>query len=349
MHLPKILIERYGWPGFIAFTVPNVLGCAAFGYVLRDHDPRGRSEAFVLRHIAAMRWFSFITIAFHIFFITAFVRGLDWSARFPMVEVGLSMFVLLVGFGLSFLRNRSWLIVAVLVGAVSLSVFIAIGTNAVSTISWAGALPASSLIWLLPVMCFGFLLCPYLDLTFHRALQHSPSRHSFLAFGVIFLVIIVMTAVYWADPSRAAGLWLMHLLVQSIFTVGAHLRELERTVAPRRWMPQRRWLWALPLAGLLAYAPAANDAGPFFWEGNYLRCLVFYGLVFPAYVILAGWAWRGRRPGRMQIVLLSGAVMLSLPLYEVGFIGGATWMTGIPVGVLLTWSILARRHAAAAT
>ena len=35
MYLPVILLRRFGWLGFLAFAVPNVLGCAAFGYVLR--------------------------------------------------------------------------------------------------------------------------------------------------------------------------------------------------------------------------------------------------------------------------------------------------------------------------
>src|SRR6267142_6505142 len=66
MYLPRIMIERFGWPGFIVFAVPNVLGCAAFGYVVRN---RARSDAITARHGAAMTAFSAVTIAYHLFFI----------------------------------------------------------------------------------------------------------------------------------------------------------------------------------------------------------------------------------------------------------------------------------------
>ena len=35
MYLPRIMMERHGWAGFLAFAVPNVIGCTAFGFVLR--------------------------------------------------------------------------------------------------------------------------------------------------------------------------------------------------------------------------------------------------------------------------------------------------------------------------
>ena len=50
MYLPLILLRDYGWPGFIAFAIPNVLGCAAFGYVV---DAK-RSDALRARFRGAM-------------------------------------------------------------------------------------------------------------------------------------------------------------------------------------------------------------------------------------------------------------------------------------------------------
>ena len=38
MYLPRIMMERHGWAGFLAFAVPNVIGCTAFGFVLRCED-----------------------------------------------------------------------------------------------------------------------------------------------------------------------------------------------------------------------------------------------------------------------------------------------------------------------
>src|SRR5688572_2660873 len=66
MYLPVIMIQRFGWLGFFAFAIPNVIGCAAFGYVMKT---RARSEAIVAQHRTAMTWFSVITVAYHMFFV----------------------------------------------------------------------------------------------------------------------------------------------------------------------------------------------------------------------------------------------------------------------------------------
>ena len=34
MYLPKLMMDLYGWWGFLVFAIPNVLGCCGFGYVL---------------------------------------------------------------------------------------------------------------------------------------------------------------------------------------------------------------------------------------------------------------------------------------------------------------------------
>ena len=69
MFLPIILLDRFGGWGFWAFAIPNVLGCAAFGYVFTAET----SRRFARRHLEAIRWFGLATIAFQVFF-------LGWSA-----------------------------------------------------------------------------------------------------------------------------------------------------------------------------------------------------------------------------------------------------------------------------
>ena len=74
MFLPVILLRDFGWLSWIAFTVPNVIGAAAMGFVISD---RGASERFVLRHKPACWVFSFVTILFQTFFLcwaTAFIQ-----------------------------------------------------------------------------------------------------------------------------------------------------------------------------------------------------------------------------------------------------------------------------------
>ena len=65
MYLPVALIRDFGWPGFAAFAIPNVLGCAAFGYVVATTRA---SEEMVQRHRTAMRCFSLVAIAYQSYF-----------------------------------------------------------------------------------------------------------------------------------------------------------------------------------------------------------------------------------------------------------------------------------------
>src|SRR5437588_1246526 len=65
MFLPVILVREYGVWGWIIFAVPNVIGAAAMGWVIRSTE---RSEAIVRAHHAALAAFSFVTVSFQIFF-----------------------------------------------------------------------------------------------------------------------------------------------------------------------------------------------------------------------------------------------------------------------------------------
>src|SRR2546421_402382 len=71
---------------------------------------------------------------------------------------------------------------------------------------WSGNIPARQaaasidLLRLAAVCVFGFMLCPYLDLTFHRARQGTSvygAIASFtIGFGALFLAMIVFTLWY---------------------------------------------------------------------------------------------------------------------------------------------------------
>ncbi|MDA0295513.1 MAG: hypothetical protein O3A31_05995, partial [Planctomycetota bacterium] len=63
MFLPIILLGRFGWAGFWAFAIPNLIGCVAFGYLFTPE----RSRRFATAHAGPIRWFSIATIAFQIF------------------------------------------------------------------------------------------------------------------------------------------------------------------------------------------------------------------------------------------------------------------------------------------
>ena len=71
MYLPRIMMERHGWAGFLAFAVPNVIGCTAFGFVLRK---RGAATALRTQIEGEAKWFSSATIAFHVLFAVFLVK-----------------------------------------------------------------------------------------------------------------------------------------------------------------------------------------------------------------------------------------------------------------------------------
>src|SRR4051794_2579723 len=71
MFLPVLLVRDFGILGYLAFFVPNVLGAATMGWVVRGPDMAGRM---VRAHAPAMRAFSLVTIAFQAYFAAWFAR-----------------------------------------------------------------------------------------------------------------------------------------------------------------------------------------------------------------------------------------------------------------------------------
>ena len=289
MYLPRILIERWGWWGFIAFAVPNVVGCTAFGYVVKN---RQRSEAMVARHSAALITFSSATIAYHVFFTVWLFESLvqmpESDVVVPLAAAGI-VFTLAGVF--SFLNNRDWLGLSVLVYALSLLAFWRLGTDGLWSIDWSGAQHLGLLALAIPAILFGFLLCPYVDLTFHRAIQHSPSKHSFAVFGVTFAVMIVLTCAVWFDLTYRTSGWLpatvmAHLLAQSVFTMGAHMRELR--VSPMITTGTLRVvaMFAPLAAAALLYVARTFSDSPLLGENIYLTFLTLYASLFPMWFVL---------------------------------------------------------------
>ena len=345
MYLPRIMIDRFGWPGFIAFAVPNVLGCAAFGYVVKTRE---RSEAMVRRHGAAMGWFSVITVAYHLFFVVWLFDALLPHLRehwwLPLAAAGI---VYGLGLVFSFFDDRDFLWLTVLVYGASLSVFAFVGFDALRIIQWTGSEPRTELAWLAPTIIFGFLLCPYMDLTFHRSLQQSPSRNAFAIFGVSFAVMIFLTCMIWFSPAMMEtgmlpAMAIAHILTQCVFTVGAHLREV-RLSSHLAGAHRQTIAMIVPLLGVgLPYAGALISQGPAIGNDLYLRFLAFFGLVFPAYVLI----FMSGRPDAIQsrrtLALFAIVVLISLPLYELGFLHHRAWLLVIPLAMLLALRALSR-------
>jgi hypothetical protein len=338
MFLPVLLVRDYGVWGWIVFALPNVLGAAAMGWALRDADASG---AFVRRHAPACYAFSLVTVAFHVCFAMWMINRLRGAW-------GLMALAAFVVAALALRGNVARAVGGVATMGVSLAIWVALRrqgdflTLPPATGGQVGG-PLGA-VWLLPVFVIGFALCPYLDLTFHRARQNTSPGGGRLAFGVgfgvVFFSMIVFTLLYarWIAPA-AAGIHVSplatsilcgHLIVQSAFTVAAHVRELP---SPRMFPDPAaaRTLGAMVLAILLGAAVIGWVAsthrtvrGHDFGEVVYWCFLGFYGLVFPGYLWLHGFPGRpgGITPTPRTMGLLAVVVAVAFPMYWMGFVEG---------------------------
>lgn len=354
MFLPVLLLRDAGWMGYLVFFLPNVIGAGAMGFVLRSPEAAARLAD---RHAPMARLFSIVTLAFHAYWL-AWLFGFFKDA-FPIPDQWL-MGAAAAGI--------AWIIVSgriVRAGAAPRAaavLWIVALTTAIALLARPDALAPSTAtmiadpthpdaaLWLMPVCVFGFLLCPYLDLTFLLARRSTDGvtggRVAFgLGFWVFFPVMIGLTALY-AGPLIAAieareptivSPWagaavLFHVIAQWTFTVRVHLARLvPGTPADDAESPDTdaplfsASSYALPAtfaaclgaAGLGLIAPALPDHADLTGGEIVYRCfMAAYGLLFPVYV----WARvipRRRRPTHAAWIT---ACVLAMPFYWIGFI-----------------------------
>jgi hypothetical protein len=314
MFLPVLLVRDFGIAGFLVFAIPNILGAAAMGKMLPD---AAASRRFVDRHRAACAAFSIVTIIFHLFFIQWMVlRGIMPAAAVPMIGALVAVMLITVA------ADRGAIITAWVVFAASITAFILAALHAphaIADLRLTGPAPTVNLVGLAAVCLLGFLLCPYLDLTFHRARQATSPAQGVIAFvagfGGCFTAMILFTLWYsrlFDEPAGSLNSFVLHVIglhmaVQTAFTIAAHLRCLGVEWSP----PTRNGLLAgvLPAALLLMFGERAY-ANP---ETTYRLFLVFYGLIFPAYL------WIGA-PNLRAAGVLVAACAVAAPMYWLGFI-----------------------------
>ncbi|MDZ4831042.1 MAG: hypothetical protein SGJ09_12710 [Phycisphaerae bacterium] len=343
MYLPIIMIRHFGWPGFLVFAIPNVAGCAGFGYAC----PRADSERLCREHSSAMVAFSAVTIAYQIFFIAWIVNATtDATTSLPrgwMAAGG----ALAVGVILSIGRGAFWPALGSAAAVASLTLWAILPVGRIAALPATGDLTSgelgmNALLYTAPIIAFGFLLCPWLDRTFHRARQSTPSVHAFGVFGVAFGCIIVLTAAYTVNGALVlVPAVAMHLAVQTTFTIATHLREVRLAA----WPSGSRTRPAVIVAPAILGAFAADLPFPF--EATYLVFLGFYGLVFPAYVLLF---MRTERPllrawPMKRTVLIAFAVLVTAlaPFAALGFLAEKTWLLPLPVVMLVLVALIAPR------
>jgi hypothetical protein len=343
-----------------------VIGAAAMGWVLSRKDTARR---LIEEHRLACLAFSIVTVAFHAYFIAWLARSMGPSFGIeattahragPWVIAGVVALAVV-----PLIRRGLDVWAAALVYIVSLVAIAAFYQPMVEVydyyrlphfgwgVSSGSAFPGA--LFLAPVCIFGFLLCPYLDLTFHRAnLATTPrgGRFAFtLGFGFFFLLMILFTFAYaglFAFPTEyqvvcwAAIVVSTHVLCQAAFTTIIHIKELVARRNIGSWLlPACAAAMAVAIIAALVLAHD-TDNSRLSWmpgmenamrpgEGGYRVFMSFYGLLFPAYVWLCMIPTRDRAGGeahsgvdgpigRHKLIVLALAVAIAAPMYWLGFI-----------------------------
>ncbi len=336
MFLPALLLRDLGWAGFLIFAIPNVLGAAAMGWVLKS---RGDSTRLVENHPTAVWWFSTVTLAFHLFWIlwvSNFIRTAFQVPNAYLIGVGGIVVAFLVLSDQALRRDRMPQLAA---GLLTLSLGVLIATYCTPDVKQSSAALINSApktlapLWMLPAMIFGFLLCPYLDVTFHHARQQLDTqkngRFGFtLGFVGFFAPMILLTTRYSgviagaldgadfipiATPWLAAAL-LAHILCQWLFTVRVHLDRI-RTL-PNAKAKQPLLIGVIILAAVIGFLAIKlpTYAGLTGGELIYRTFMSAYGLLFPAYVL-----YRIVKKKPVGLATLWIAIALATPLFWFGF------------------------------
>jgi hypothetical protein len=270
MYLPAILMRDYGVWSFVVFGLPNCVGAAALAWWIRSPEA---SREFVATHAGAVRWFSFVTIAFQWFFGAWLLRNLGLSAwTLGAIAAGAAVYL---SVPLRLMEDKSRRIVSVLVWLVSAGLLVAWAVMNPGDATLAGMPtpllndatfanhPGGHLAPLAAVCMLGFSMSPLLDGTFHLMLQRSASpRAAFgLGFLVLFAAMIVGTLFYGAalvrdgagtgvsiSPAGVAWLVVFHMAIQLAFTLASHERTVSQELAGLSQGHGRTPAMAVPVA-----------------------------------------------------------------------------------------------------
>lgn len=335
MFLPVLLIRDFGPLGWVIFAIPNVAGAAAMGFTLRTPE---HAKALQAAHLPVARLFSLVTVAFQMFFFGWFGAAPATQTIVGATAVGFALAMLLA---VRFVRVTT---LAAIVWAASAAILVRTALldpdrPAPPTMSATTDVPAA--LGLAASCGLGFLLCPYLDLTFLNARANTGSRVGRWAFpvgfGTFFLAMIAFTYLYSGRfGADAAPVHLLqrtgdqlvagHIAMQLAFTIAVHqwsLRSSGDDRGPRKL--GRLLAVGVGLAAGLACGrqPLGTTWGNLTWgEFGYRTFMSFYGLTFPAYVWLCmvpTWT-HPAPPTRRQLVVTGVTVAAAAPLMWMAFI-----------------------------
>lgn len=312
MFLPVLLIRDYGHWAWWVFAIPNIVGAAAMGWVIRSS---AHSASFVQNHLSAVRLFSAVTIAFQLFFVLWMVPQLAGST-------GVLIFICVSAVCLFAARGKLVPVACAMVLVASAITWLAASRH----LSYPPATPPTlNVLWLALSCLAGFLTCPYLDATFHKARQNCPtpieSKWAFaLGFGLFFASMIVFTLLYatnLATNTTLARLVGIHMAVQAALTFALHAYAESALTPPRRLWPGTFPAVAIAIALLVGDQSVAAFLHLPPGETTYRLFMSFYALVFPAYIII-----HLRAGERKHWYLLLATLAVAGPMFYAAFIAG---------------------------
>lgn len=386
MWLPVYLTADFGWPAFVVFAVPNVVGATLVGFAFRPRSSdRAPAQRFIDGHRVAIHWFSFVTVCLHLFFCGVLARG--QLAELPIAPLGgvsagmLGVVVLSIIIALMPMRVALVASCGVILASCGLAMAAARATGNAQSF----ALPPlrgdftqasfSPLILTAPAIWLGFLACPHLDATILRIRRDARDPQGLYAFVLgfsgLFLLMILMTLGYAGSSSYAKeGLMspyiVLHILVQAAFTMGVHARAMVkggalRKVDPRTGAsrPARRRIacavFALALMPMLG--TAARDMHLPFERAGYPAERVMYDTFMAAYaIVFPAYLWICAVPGtpaarcgqRARLMGCAIACAIALPCLALGVFGPFDWAIPIGVGVVVAmpWLLFRARPGA---
>lgn len=344
LFLPIIMLRLFGWPGFLVFAIPNLAGVILFGYLFNAE----RSRRTLREHRGPIRIFSVATAAYQLFFL-----AWAWSALAPGHGATIGALVALgawvLGLVLVVLPDRGWVWLAAATWLGSIVLFWIHGAGGLEYQHAEGTLPWGDLVLVAPAIIFGFLLCPWMDGTFHRARIRSRSPHTFLVFAITFAPMLLFTVAYTVGGEIAlGGLVLAQITMQTTITSALHLREGWLGGVGATTDGARAWPWAALVPGC---AILLGTLGVFAGEHTYLRILGLYGLVFPAYALFFISPWGRMTPSRVTLALFLVLMIPCAVAYELAFVAHRTQFVPLAVGTLLVVALgvvfMARKRAPA--
>jgi len=328
--LPLILARDYGWPALAAFTFFNVGGAIAMGFYFKN---RRHQHTFESKHKPMIGFFSYVTIAYQLFFI-AWLGTLISQPFLPASVLAIAFIIYLSRGGIN-----HWALIIYLLSIALFIIFLRSDTPPIDISSkdnWPHAI--------LP-LAIGFLLSPYLDITFHRAYKSSdnPKVSFAIGFGIMFLSLLGFVVFYagslsdvfffQAVPSAIIYPVIGFLVLQIAFTIAAHCSELckQQYLKPSH-LASAVVAFSLVSTGFLTI----GEGETVLWsdlplaETLYKSFLFFYSLVFPLYLLV----------GKSKPIFL-WLLGISTPAYCVGFLIGGEYSYSLTIGVAVLFLAVA--------